>query len=342
MPLVALVDGKPSLALDPDIHHAKCRDPKCAAPMYRRAPRDMKPHWSHTPGTAERCDAEHGVGKWHLDWQYRCTDPERMECRVGGRRADVLTRFGWAVEFQASGIHPDTIRDREADWKGHLLWVHEARSATAGTLTLLDRPAAEGRVFFDWIAPPRRVAYIKCHQLLDIKDGRLLWMAPRPVGKPGQDIRQKVGWLLTHEQFTDWWLNGHEPVFPPDWSTSQWQPPVPGQPRRRPAPKPFSETLKQALTDAQRQHATGEAAGSCERAITPRMAAPPAPSTSRDIVTSPAPPQRSVTPKMAMPKAPPRSPITKTCLHAGCSALGRLYPSGYWCDEHPPQPRAVA
>ena len=255
MPLVALVDGVPALALDSEITRAVCRDPGCGAEMHRRAGRGFVPHWAHHAGTADRCKAEAGMTMWHSEWQIKCQAPDRIESVQGSRRADVLTRFGWAVEFQHSGMRGTDLRARENDWNGHLIWVQDGTAATAGAVTVHDAPLLLSEPFaevtFDWIAPPPRIAEALCHQLVDIGGDRLLWLPGVPLPKNSADIIGRKGFLLTHETFAADWLNGDASTFPPAWGRSRWEYEQKTPRKLRAAPKPHSQKLRTALADAQ-------------------------------------------------------------------------------------------
>lgn len=256
MSLTALVEGRPSLALDGNVIRALCRDPRCGADMHRRASKGVVPHWVHNPGTADRCPHPHETSEWHLSWQFRCTDAERIEATVGSRRADVLSKFGWAVEFQHSNIKTSDLHAREDDWRGQLIWVQDATGATHGDLEI--QPGGE----FQWISPPTRIGAARCHQIVDPGGDRLLWLpggTPLPAG--GRDI-ERVGRLLSVKDFVDTWLNGLTPRFPKGWERSRWSYEQVNPRAQRKAPEPRSARLATALSDAQ----DGMDAYRCDRA----------------------------------------------------------------------------
>lgn len=253
MPLVALLEGQPVLALDPDVMRATCRDPKCGAEVHRRAGQGMVPHWVHNPGTADRCEADHNVGPWHVAWQMTCVDPARIEVIEGRRRADVRSRFGWAIEFQHSNMRGDKLRAREDDWKGALIWVQDATTPAAGTVVVREPDTLLSgftKIKLDWHSPPSRIGEARCHQIVDIGEGRLIWLTGRPLPRGGKDLLDVDGWLFTHEAFIDTWINGHA-IYPPNWSRSRWAFEQDKPHREIKPPKPRSARLITALADAQ-------------------------------------------------------------------------------------------
>ncbi len=319
MPLVALVDGEPALALDPDVTRAQCRDPKCSAPMYRRAGKGLHPHWSHNPGFGERCEVERDVSEWHVAWQLRCEDPGRIEYTQNSRRADVFTRFGWAVEFQHSNLSGETIRGRENAWAGNLVWVHDGTVASAGTPEV----DADGRL--RWLGAPTRILQIRCLQMVDVGDGTLLVLPPFLRRESGDVVSVQRVWSLTHDEFTAKWLNGATPPAAAHYET-RWRKEQSQPPRMGVAPKPRSHKLVEALETARLEHDLGAAEGTCDR-----------------VAASTAPP------RMAQPRPPcpcgDKHPNPRPCVR--CAMPGRnplaAIPHGYrLCDDHWPMATSEA
>ena len=208
---------------------AVCRDPECRAVMeavhevtddslgetvtIRRA------YWRHRANANSRrtCKSSRAdKTPWHIDWQMRCVDRERIEHRVGPkgrcRIADVYTRFKWALEFQHSGIDKTTVTRRENHYRGRVLWIVNAdpTSATSGgAVDLTDTHLL-------WIAFPTWV--IEAKTLMAVDDGLYVHLLP-PGGlrrhARGGELRvprQHVK-TLTHDEFTDSWINGdHMPL----------------------------------------------------------------------------------------------------------------------------------
>jgi hypothetical protein len=262
--------------------------------MHRRAGRGFVPHWSHNPGTAERCEADRSMTMWHYLWCRRCEDEGRIEATVGKHRADVLTRFGWTVEFQHSNMTTPNVHAREDGWGGKLIWVHDAMSPTAGTLEWKPDHAALDAGFgwgtFTWIAPPTRVRAGRCHQLADLGDS-LVWLSGHQE-RSAEEIRGRC-YVLEPDHFTATWLNGDRPLFPPGWAVSRWKYEQGQQQIKRQPPKPRSQRLATALQDAE-QHTDDY---SCDRATQePRMAVAVAPRPCIDCTDTP-----RVTPLSAIP-----------------------------------------
>ncbi len=287
MPLVALVEGKPYNALDPEVTKAECRDPHCSAPMHRRASKGLTPHWVHNPGFGERCEVDRDVSEWHVAWQLKCTDMGRVEYAANGRRADVLTPFGWAIEFQHSNIARDTIRGREDDWSGQLVWVHDGTVESAGTLELNDQREMR------WLGAPSRIMQIRCLQMVDVGDETLVVLPSRLHLESGDVVSTSRVWTMTHDEFTSRWINGPTPPAACGYVT-RWTRERTDPPKMRAAPKPRSHKLAEALETARVEQELGTAAGTCERAETVAPQQPAA---------MPTPPRMAVAPRLIAPVA---------------------------------------
>jgi hypothetical protein len=203
---------------------AVCRDPECRAVMeavhqvtddslgetvtIRRA------YWRHraSADSARRCKSSRSdKTPWHIEWQMRCEDRERIEHRVGPkgrcRIADVYTRFKWALEFQHSNIDKATVARRENHYRGRVLWIVNADPASATSGGSLDFTDAN----LLWIAHPSWV--IESKTLMAVDDGLYVHLLP-PGGLRGYAsagelrVPRRLVRSLTHDEFTDSWING--------------------------------------------------------------------------------------------------------------------------------------
>ena len=99
-------------------------------------------HWAHrteNPGCASA-----GESEWHLGWK-ALGPPDSQERTVGNRRADVLAPGGFTVEAQKSALTAAEVAQREADWKGRLVWIFDAIDACEeGRLTLWRNEERQG------------------------------------------------------------------------------------------------------------------------------------------------------------------------------------------------------
>lgn len=203
---------------------AVCRDPECRAVMeavhqvtddslgetvtIRRA------HWRHraSPDSPRTCKSSRSdKTPWHIEWQMRCTDRERIEHRVGPkgrcRIADVYTRFKWALEFQHSSIDRATVARRENHYRGRVLWIVNADPASATTGGALDLTSTD----LLWIAHPPWV--IESKTLMAVDDGMYVHLLPpgglrRYAGAGELRVPRRLVRSLTHDEFTDSWING--------------------------------------------------------------------------------------------------------------------------------------
>lgn len=268
MSLIALVAGELAYALDSYVTQAVCRDPLCGAAMYRRAAEGVAPHWSHNPGTAERCEADREMSLWHAEWQQRCDDKSRVEVTIGRRRADVLSRFGWAIEFQHSNLRGDKVRGREDDWRGKLLWVQDAIGMVAREDLIVEDDGT-----FVWHNAPSRVVSSRCHQLVDLGLGpdrhRLLWLPGRRMARSGGELRGR-GVLVDAQDFVSKWINGKTAFFPHGWARSRYAYEQEHAPNPLPPQKPRSRRLQEAMDDARIERELGVDAGTCGRSTTAR------------------------------------------------------------------------
>jgi hypothetical protein len=143
-------------------------------------------HWAHRVLNPDCTIAPES--EWHLAWKALGLDGSQ-EIVVGSRRADVLAPGGFAVEFQASPLTGEEVRDREADWaaQGGMAWVFRAdKEFAAGRIGVTEyfRPEwkdllrEENRTMLKvtWSRAPERVRAARALSLLDIGDGQLLFI----------------------------------------------------------------------------------------------------------------------------------------------------------------------
>lgn len=221
MPLTAAdPEGRPIFPFASGINRARCRDTNCAAAMAAipAVGSTTDPirvaHWRHivrsdTCPTVTR-DRDR-VTEWHRRWQTECVDADRVEVRVerdGKHRvADVMTRFGWAVEFQHSPIGRRTYQDRTDHYRGRVVWVFDFATDTyAGDFAIEDRALAWlDRRKSNTIGPYR-------DGLIFLDAGDVLWLLPPGklgVGRDGNariPVHRCARW--SRSRFADRWLNG--------------------------------------------------------------------------------------------------------------------------------------
>lgn len=121
MPLIALIDGQRATATPDGPRRGVC--PGCNAEMVAKTGEIVTHHWAHRyDDDTPRCEHEPETA-WHLAWKARRTDSSDVEVAQGNRRADVLTPYGWAVEFQHSPLSVAEVKARERDWGRRMIWV---------------------------------------------------------------------------------------------------------------------------------------------------------------------------------------------------------------------------
>ena len=166
--------------------------PLCRAPVHAKCGVLVQRHWAHEEWTG--CD----VGKepetdWHRTWK-RCFPRECQEVVRGPHRADAVTRSGWAIEFQHSGISVEEVWKREAHYQ-RMCWVVDAAPFFSNLelrpredLTLRNDRWTQ-RCTFRWKWPHRVWALARCPVFIDLRDGwlfRLEWMSENvPCGGKG-------------------------------------------------------------------------------------------------------------------------------------------------------------
>jgi hypothetical protein len=166
--------------------------PLCLTPVCGKCGELKQWHWAHEKWTG--CD----IGKepetdWHRNWK-RCFPPECQEVLRGPHRADAVTRSGWVIEFQHSGISIDEIWKREAHYQ-RMCWVVDGGEFLPNLdlrpkedLTLRNDQWTQ-RCTFRWKWPRKEWALARCPVFLDLRDGRLFrieWMSKDvPCGGKG-------------------------------------------------------------------------------------------------------------------------------------------------------------
>lgn len=226
MPLVALLDGVRGRATREGPRRASCIE--CGREMVAKTGDVVTWHWAHAhDADADACHIEPET-EWHLDWKARCGDAERIEVARGARRADVLTPYGWAVEFQHSAMDVREAAARERDWRRRLLWVVDARDAYAGGRLDMWRPYGREHVTLRWAWSPAWVRDNVCRTFLDVGEGRLV-MIGRWFEKDPERPVMGYGWLLSAEQFARCVLDGRRPPRTPPrgeaFDPEQWMAP---------------------------------------------------------------------------------------------------------------------
>jgi hypothetical protein len=225
MSLTAVDDetGAVIFPFDEGRSRALCRDDSCRAVMeavhevtdevdgvkvvVRRA------YWRHraTSDPTKRCKSiRSDKTEWHVGWQMRCSDPERVEFRVGPvgkcRIADVFTKFGWALEFQYSSIDKATVTRRENHYRGKVLWIIDANPVHSmnGSVDIY-------RDHLRWSGVKGWV--IESETMVSVDDGFVIYMLP-PGGlrryMQANELMVPMAHVRTieHGAFTDTWING--------------------------------------------------------------------------------------------------------------------------------------
>lgn len=172
-------------------------------------------HWKHKHLT-ENCPGSR-EGPWHLEWKNTCIDTERIEYHQGNRRADVLHRADWAIEFQHSSISPQEITEREHDWGGKLIWVFDIQEAFDAYRINWNTPYTpqHGPWDFYWRTAQQSIAhYAKATTFLDPGKGRQLWYIQH-FRQPGRPSGGRA-WPVPKPTFIEAVVNGTNPPTWPD------------------------------------------------------------------------------------------------------------------------------
>lgn len=211
MPLVALIDGARARAVRGGPRRGSC--PGCGREMLAHTGDVIAWHWAHRHDDEAAACATEPETEWHLTWKSRCGDDERVEVPRGARRADVLTPYGWAVEFQHSPMDVREATRRERDWHRRLLWVVDAREAYDGERLTMWRPRGREHLTLRWAWSPAWVREASCRMFLDI--GERLVMIGRWFDKNPDRPVMGYGWPLEIDQFARCVLDGRRPPRDP-------------------------------------------------------------------------------------------------------------------------------
>jgi hypothetical protein len=203
---------------------AECRDVNCRASVV--AVREAKfedvtmrrSHWRHQV-KAKRCNTTRRSSRsketlWHLDWKMRCSDPSRVEYqhairrgpdRVSIRRADVWTKFEWALEFQHSAITQIDVRRRENHYQGRVVWIVDcASSGHVNGAFDVDGP------YLRWHAAPEWLQHTR--SLVAVDDGRHVHLLPPNFSSQlttnGERIFRDSVVTYEHAAWVEIWING--------------------------------------------------------------------------------------------------------------------------------------
>jgi hypothetical protein len=210
-PLIAVYGGQRVTVTDGGPDLAQC--PGCRSDMRAKRGSIVTHHWAHLPDPSRVCATEPETA-WHLGWKNRAAELERIEVAVGRRRADVLTRYGWAVEFQHSPLTPREVAAREKDWGSRLIWVWDALEATESERLTAYHP--EGRPFetVRWAWSKAHVTTAKAPSFIHIAADSLLFMGQWYQKRPHRPVIG-YGWRLTADEFTEHVINGAVKPRPP-------------------------------------------------------------------------------------------------------------------------------
>lgn len=219
MSLIATRDGQRIRATIAGPRRAACC--QCDQEMIAKTGEIITHHWAHAH--ASDCPGSYETA-WHLGWKDTCDDPGRIEVTVANRRADVLTKYGWSIEFQHSSQSNPAVRAREKDWGHRIIWCFDELAA-ASRDNRVDVDTGELRTQLEWWHPPdrpwetirwsRAKAYIfqaAAPTFLHVDEDRLLY-----VGRlhEGAGPKHGYGWLIDRADFIQHVVNGERPPLPP-------------------------------------------------------------------------------------------------------------------------------
>lgn len=217
MPLIALTDGLRTRASKDGPRRGSCID--CGDPMIAKTGSVVAWHWAHRPGSLS-CHWEPET-EWHLAWKSQIDDLDRIEVRspndglYGRRRADLLTPYEWAVEFQHSHISTEDARAREIDWRNRVIWVVDGRDAySSSRIRFWVHELRSGLRVIEWAYAPAWVTRTRMRTFLDLGGDGLFFVGRWFPKQPKYAIRG-YGWTLTAKEFTESVLNGARPPDPP-------------------------------------------------------------------------------------------------------------------------------
>lgn len=214
---------------DDGARSAVCRDPECASTMHAvsavfdgEVMRRTK-YWAHTVHN-ETCPTrrDSSMTPWHANWQMTCTDRERVEVVVQRgekvRRADIMTKWSYAIEVQHSAISKGNVHGRENHYNGKVMWLYDG--TLDGQTGGVDKYDGKLR----WSSFPSSIEHTRT--LVAVDDGemvRFLPTGPLMVFAKALDllIPLEKTRQISHQQFVDEWINGD--VMPVRIKKTQWQ-----------------------------------------------------------------------------------------------------------------------
>lgn len=216
MPLIATIAGRPARATPDGPRRATCSE--CGGEMIANTGLIKIHHWAHKHLTENCLGSRESM--WHLEWKNSCLDTDRIEFRQPPRRADVLHRAGWAIEFQRSSITAQEITERERDWNEQVIWVFDVQEQF--DLHRLDwhqpyRPA-RGPWSFSWSNQKESIVrFAGATTFLDPGKGRHLWFI-REWRDPGH-ASGGYAWPIPKTTFIESVVNGGQPPTWPEYNT---------------------------------------------------------------------------------------------------------------------------
>jgi len=224
----------PLTAFDPDtgrivlatwaVSSPQCKDPTCRAKLSLVRGTDARvQHFRHVVHSqcrsADQTRDQDAKSPWHFWWQSQTDDPSRVEVtdvNAAGdvRRADILTKFGWCIEVQHSGIAAGTVRARENHWNGKVLWLVDAASSDRRVDFSMDDRWA--RLDGPWVQHLSTV--------IAVDDGQYVWLFPWTVIRSGGQVASNTSYLrrFDHAEFIRDWINADGAPFTKEPST-KWR-----------------------------------------------------------------------------------------------------------------------
>jgi len=125
------------------------RCPSCRQIVYPRCGTKKVWHWAHK-GSIDCARNNKGETFWHLCWKLR-VPPEAREIPRAGHRADIIGRFGRAVELQHSRLDTRAVRSREESL-GDMGWLYDSELFAQYLFVDDIVPSAEGEGGLAWCA----------------------------------------------------------------------------------------------------------------------------------------------------------------------------------------------
>lgn len=230
MPLTAKAsDGAVVRAFDGGVTEAVCRDPECGAKVIAVKPHIVNDqvqrvgHWRHAISAERTCptyrlDQDH-MTEWHMAWQDRSDDSNRIEVPIHDKRADIVTRFDWVIEVQHSGISPKQVASRESAHRGRVLWLVDAVTEAAPFHVTM-RPETVDVIGPAWMHASKT--------MLALDTGETVVVLPRYFNqrkwRVGADLNVPSPLCVeeSHVTFTDKWINGDAAPLDGAAMRTQW------------------------------------------------------------------------------------------------------------------------